>query len=313
MVWKQVAPVGNLSYVTASFVTYMAVQMLKQMEYTLVTDFPFLDHPYARLYNTILSFDIGSADTHLLGSQGLVSDFKQFCKKGKTRTVTWALVFACQMQANSIQARRRYLDYDLQAMRNLGDAVLQDYHHYQTGGIFYGENMSKVAKLFVEYAATTIENWVSEDLVTAMKLRHDWDKLKQATHKDSLWLQNPWLTANVISEITLDYFQARVSVASAGGFVQSAIQLWNMLRQMGYLPPPLHDSAIVGDDSNTTKEYVLLLGFLKHWEPYDGHQSGRVRSRETTIQETADKPPRQRYHESGRGMLANISELVLIH
>jgi len=214
------------------------------------------------------------------------------------------------MQANSIQARRRYLDYDLQAMRNLGDAVLQDYHHYQTDGIFYGE---KVAKLFVEYAATTIENWVSEDLVTAMKLHHDWDKLKQATHKDSLWLQNPWLTANVISEITLDYFQARVSVASAGGFVQSAIQLWNMLRQMGYLPPPLHDSAIVGDDSNTTKEYVLLLGFLKHWEPYDGHQSGRVRSRETTIQETADKPPRQRYHESGRGMLANISELVLIH
>jgi len=56
MVWKQVAPVGNLSYVTASFVTYMAVQMLKQMEYTLVTDFPFLDHSYARLYNTILRY-----------------------------------------------------------------------------------------------------------------------------------------------------------------------------------------------------------------------------------------------------------------
>jgi len=67
------------------------------------------------------------------------------------------------MQANSIQARRRYLDYDLQAMRNLGDAVLQEYHHYQTDGILYGGNMSKVAKPFVEYAATTIENWASED------------------------------------------------------------------------------------------------------------------------------------------------------
>jgi len=140
-----------------------------------------------------------------------------------------------------------------------------------------------------------------------MKLHHDWDKLsKQAMQKDLLWLQNPWLTANVISEITLDYFQADVSAASASGFMQSAIQLWNMLKQMRYLPPPLHDSR---HDSNTTKEHVLLFGFLKHWEPMTGIR--RVRSGKRQFKK--HKPPRQRYHESGWGMLPNMSELVLIH
>jgi hypothetical protein len=424
MIWNQVAPAGNLSYITASFVTNMAVQMVKQMEYTLVTDFPSLkniDQAYARLYNAIRRYQLlanctqdqfdglnnqmmyytwnslqqfaqliqanhspvpalrdghfgyfdpaadrrqmspkdkfredrcimmnhwpdliivndrirtttGSADTHFLGSQGLVSDFKQFCK-GKTRTVTWALVFACQMQADSVQARRRFLDYDLQVMRNLGSAVLQEYHHFQTDGMLYGENMSRSAKPFVEYAASTIENWVSEDVVTQMKLRQGWDKFsKQATQKDSLWLQNPWLTANVISEMTLDYFHAGVSVASAGGFVQSAIQLWNMLRQMGYLPPPLHGSAIVGHGSSTTKEHGLLFdhlmdvfgdrvfsgpppksGFLKHWELMTGIKAEEFARGKRQFKKTADKPMRPRYHESGRGMLPNMSELLLIH
>lgn len=423
MVWKQVAPAGNLSYVTASFVTNMAVQMVKQLEYTLVTDFPSLkdiDQAYARLYSAILRYRLldgstqdqfeylneqmmyytwnslqqfaelipagnsfpalrdghfgyfdpaadrskmsskdkfredrcimlnywpdliivnnrikpttGSDDIHVLGGQGLVSDFKQFCK-GKTRTVTWALVFACQMQADSVQARRRYLDYDLQVMRNLGNAVLQEYHHYQTDGILYGENMSTIAKPFVEYAASTIKNWVSEDLITAMKLRHNWDKLsKQATQKDSLWLQNPWLTANVISEITLDYFHAGVSVAGAGGFVQSAIQLWNMLRQMGYLPPPHSASAIVGHESNMTKEHVLLFDhlmdvfgdrvfsgpppksdFLKNWELMTGVRAEEFARDKRQFKKTADRPTRQRHHESGRGMLPNMSELFLIH
>lgn len=423
MVWKQVAPAGNLSYITASFVTNMAVQMVKQMEYTLVTDFPALkniDQAYARLYSAILQYQLldnctqdqfdglndqmmyytwntlqqfseliqtsnsmpalrdghfgyfdpaadrskmsskdkfredrcimmnywpdliivndrirtttGSADTHFLGSQGLVADFKQLYN-GKTRTVTWALVFACQMQADSVQARRRYLDYDLQVMRNLHSSVLQEYHHFQTDGMLYGENMSRVAKPFVEYAVGTIGNWVSEDLVTQMKLRHGWDKLsKQATQKDSLWLQNPWLTANVISEITLDYFYAGVSVAGAGGFVQSAIQLWNMLRQLGYLPPPPHGSAVVGHEENTTKEHVLLFDhlmdvfgervfsgpppksdFLKHWELMTGIRAEEFARGKRQFKKTADKPMRPRHHESGRGMLPNMSELLLIH
>jgi len=404
MVWKQVAPAGNLSHVAASFVTNMAVQIVKQMEYTLGSDFPSLkdiDHAYALLYNAILRYQLldnctmdqfdglndqmmyytwnalqqfaellkankdnslapalkdghfgyfdpaadrskmsseekyredrciilnhwpdliivndkirtttGSVDNYFLGSQGLVADFKKFCN-GKTHTVTWALVFACQMQADSVQARRRYLNYDLQIMRNLGSSVLEEYHHFQKDGILYGKNMGNAAKPFVEYAVTTIEDWVCDDIVTKIKLDNDWDKYsKQATQKDSLWLQNPWLTANIISEVTLDYFYAGVSVASAGGFVQSTIQLWNMLREMGYLPPR-HSSVIVGHDSTVMKEHVLLFdhlmdvfgekvfsgpppksGFLKQWEIMTGIKAEEFARGKRQFKKTAEARPR---------------------
>ncbi|KIM46901.1 hypothetical protein M413DRAFT_440469 [Hebeloma cylindrosporum] len=422
MIWKQVAPAGNLSYITASFVTNMAVQMVKQMEYALVTDFPSLKnihHAYALLHDAIDRYrrsnnftqdqfnsfneqmmyhtwdalqqfaellkvnnspalrdghfgyfdptadrskmsaqerfredcciifnywpdliivnnriltSTGGTDTQFLGSQGLLSDFKQFCR-GKTHTVTWALVFACQMQADSVQARRRYLAYDVQVMRNLGSKIFREYQHFQTDGMLYGENMSTIAKPFVEYASAMIENSVSEDFVTQMKLRNGWDKLsKQATQKDSLWLYNPWLTANVISELTLDYFYAGTAVTAAGGFVQSAIQLWNMLRQMGYLSPPKSTSAIVGYGSNTRKDHVLLFDhlmdvfgdkvfsgappksdFLKAWELMTGVRAEEYARGKRQYKKTAERPLRPRHHESGRGMLPNMSELLLIH
>lgn len=61
MVWNQVAPAGNLSHMAASFLTNVVVQMVKQMEYTLVSDFPSLtdiDHAYTLLYNVILRYQL---------------------------------------------------------------------------------------------------------------------------------------------------------------------------------------------------------------------------------------------------------------
>jgi hypothetical protein len=45
----------------ASFLTNVVVQMVKQMEYTLVSDFPSLtdiDHAYTLLYNVILRYQL---------------------------------------------------------------------------------------------------------------------------------------------------------------------------------------------------------------------------------------------------------------
>jgi hypothetical protein len=117
----------------------------------------------------------GSVDYHFLGGQGLVEDLNKFCK-GKTHTVSWALVFACQMQADSVQCRRCYLDYDLQIMRDLGSEVLKEYCLFQKDGIVYGKNMSNIAQPYIEYAVATIEDWVCEDPVTKLKLENDWDK-----------------------------------------------------------------------------------------------------------------------------------------
>ncbi|KAF8960307.1 hypothetical protein BDZ97DRAFT_1922220 [Flammula alnicola] len=423
-VWKSVVPEGNTSHIAASFVTNKAVQLIKQMEYALLADFPALKdmhHAFEMLLEVITSqlppganeetlypfkeqmmyytwkslqqfgnmlennpvpvlrdgffgyFDpladrqkmwamekyvedrcimcnhwpdlilinrslankTSANDTHtfkFLGSQGLVKDFKEF-HQNKARPVTWALIFACQMQADSVQARRRYLKYDLQVMRNLGSNIKKEYLDFLNDGVLYDKNMDLIAKPFINQSNVEIYNWLELDRVMEAKLKFGWDKLsKQATQKDALWLQNPWLTANAISEASLDFFFAGVAVVGAAGFVQSAIQLWNMLRQTGYLDPP-SSSSIVEKNSTSTKERILLFdhlmevfgdkvfsgpppksGFLKQWDLMMGVRAEDFARGKRQLKKTAEPSLRSRAHnESGRGIVATISELYNVH
>lgn len=421
-VWKSVVPAGKTSRIAASFVTNKAVQLVKEMEYALLADFPALkdmekcyDH-LLRIINAGLqsgssdqkTFDslldqimlhtwdsmtqfgklldenhtpvlrdghfgyfdptadrekmsskekfledrcimcnhwpdlilanienagttqAGGEETYkILGSQGLLQDFKEFYNS-KPRHVSWALIFACQMQADSVLARRKYLSYDLSVMRNLGRLISEEYLDFTHDGVLYSENMDMCAKPFIRHSTVEVHNWMELDLVTKVKLRSGFDKVsKQATQKDAFWLQNSWLTANVISEASLDFFLAGVSVMAAGGFIQSTIQLWNMLRQTGYLSQRT-SSTVIAMDSFAPKDHVLLFdhlmdifgdkvfsgpppksNFLISWEIMMGTRPEAFsRGRRQLKRGSEFNRP---HNEHGRGVEPEISDLFNMH
>ncbi|KAF8174104.1 hypothetical protein BJ912DRAFT_991180 [Pholiota molesta] len=422
-IWKSVVPAGNTSHIAASFVTNKAVQLVKEMEYALLADFPalkdmkrcydylgqiveagwlshgrdqkmvdsWLDQIMVFTWKSVTQFgellnenptpllrdghfgyfdpsadrekmssdeqffedrcimcnhwpDLifaniahrratheagGEATYKILGSQGLLQDFTEFYNS-KPRHVSWALIFACQIQADSVLARRKYLHYDLSVMRNLGRMISQEYQDFMNDGVLYSENMDMSAKPFISQSAVEVQNWMELDLITQLKLRSDFDKVsKQATQKDAFWLQNSWLTANVIAEASLDFFFAGVAVMAAGGFIQSTIQLWNMLRQTGYLPQRT-SSAVIAKDSFTPKDHVLLFdhlmdifgdkvfsgpppksNFLISWEIMMGTRpEAFARGRRQLKKGSEFNRP---HNEHGRGVEPEISELFNMH
>ncbi|KDR80062.1 hypothetical protein GALMADRAFT_242282 [Galerina marginata CBS 339.88] len=215
-IWRSVIPAGNVTYIAASFVTNKAVQLVKEMEYALIADFPSLgvmndtfeillevlhsqmpnatphqkysfeekimlhtwetlkgfaevldDNPvpilrdgYCGYFDPLADRDsmpfperyleercimmnhwpdlvlVGRQYSSFIGGQGLGKDFKAFYQS-KPRPVTWALIFACQMQADSVFARRRHLKYDLQVMRNLGSTIRNEYDAFLADGVEY--------------------------------------------------------------------------------------------------------------------------------------------------------------------------------
>ncbi|KAF9470493.1 hypothetical protein BDN70DRAFT_998916 [Pholiota conissans] len=422
-VWKSVAPAGKTSHIAASFVTNKAVQLVKEMEYALVADFPVLKdmekcyeylhevimtgvsstgkkNEMGQAYNSLMDqimfhtwwslltfgelldknpspvlrdghfgyFDPGAdreqmtwrekmledrcimcnhwpdiivlnklniipggrkSPYKILGSQGLVQDFKEFCDS-KSRNVSWALIFACQMQADSVHARRRYLEYDLSVMKNLGKLMDKEYRAFTNDGVLYSDLMEITARPFITLSITEVYNWIELDKVTEHKIVNGWDKLsKQATQKNALWLQNPWLTANIVAEASIDFFFAGVSVMGSGGFVQSTMQLWNMLRQLDYLPPRV-SSAVATKNGHAPKDEVLLFdhlidifgdkvfsgpppksNFLISWEMMNGVRPEAFARGKRQLKKGTN--PNRPHNDSGRGVEAPISDLYNMH
>ncbi|CAA7264299.1 unnamed protein product [Cyclocybe aegerita] len=412
-IWRTVVPIGTTSYVAASFVTNRAVQLVKQLEYDLVAEFPVLedkDKGLASVFRPLLlekpqgmtqeMFDalldqtmfhtwtaletfselleknkrpllrdghfgyfdpladrerMSQHDKQLedhcimcnhwpdlilanelskswIGRRGLGQEFYTFCNN-KPRTVTWALIFSCQMQADVVQARRRHLRYDLQVARNLARTVVNEYSSFLFDGVLYDDNMDLIARPHIRESLESIKFWVLGDPLQDIKYRYGWDKLsRQASQKDSLWLQNPWLTANVISEMMLDYFFSSTAVVGAGGFVQSTIQLWNMLKQTGYLTfAP--SSSIVGQDTSSNKEHALLFdhlmdvlgdkvfsgpppksNFLKQWDIMMGVRPEEFAQGKRQYKKNASDSRRIRAHnEAGRGITPEVSDAWALH
>ncbi|KDR80061.1 hypothetical protein GALMADRAFT_1177275 [Galerina marginata CBS 339.88] len=192
--------------------------------------------------------------------------------------------------------------------------------------------MDLVARPFIHKHKVEAATWLGSDPVMVLKFQHGFECSEQASQKDSLWLQNSWLTANAISEATMDYFYAGTAVVGAGGFVQSAIQLWHMLKTTGYLVLPL-TTTLVAENSSLMKEDILLFdhlldvfgeevfsgpppksGFLKQWDLMMGVRPEEFARGKRQYKKTVTEPLRPRAHnEAGRGILATVSELWNLH
>ncbi len=70
------------------------------------------------------------------GKKGLGAEFDTFVNNGLQ--VTWALIFACQLQADILQVRRQHLEYDLQVLRNMGHELGKDYKEFPSSDFLYG-------------------------------------------------------------------------------------------------------------------------------------------------------------------------------
>jgi hypothetical protein len=199
----------------------------------------------------------------LMGDHGLTKEFWTFLKD-KSRPTSWTLLFCCQIFLEIVHARRRYLHLDVSAMRALEQKVCRELDDFMSDGVTYDDNMNPT-KLEITAVQPKIHYWLGTDPLTKFKLDNKFDKLsKQACQMDSLWLMNPWLVANCITEAHMHLFRLGVGAAGSGGFVQSAMFLWNMLRQTGHLPRSESVSALVnlGKATTTSKEHVLVLDHL---------------------------------------------------
>ncbi|TFK34445.1 hypothetical protein BDQ12DRAFT_738188 [Crucibulum laeve] len=407
--WKDVAPAGNTSHMTASFVTNHAVQMVKQMEYDLVAEFPALedvDEGYRKIFENIghdlmtkpeTVFDnilhqlmywcwysvdafgtvlnnspsplmrdghFGYFDPQVaweslnsfektrqvkcilgtywpdlvliyrynipsfIGEQGLGKDFRKYMNN-KSRPLTWALIFACQMQFDSVQCRRQYLDYDVSVMRSLGRQICADMDEFTNDGVLYSDIMDG-ANYMISKFRPQIHRWLLTDPVYDMKIRNGWDKMsQQASEKGSTWRMNPWLTANAISEATIMLYHAGALVTGAGGMIGSAMHLWNMLRQTGYLEQP-EDSAVAL--KGASKDHILLFDhlidvfgddvfsgplpkkdFFKQIEIMLGVRPEAYAREKRKLKKTATASSRKAHNDIGRGILPEVSDAFNLH
>ncbi|CAA7264292.1 unnamed protein product [Cyclocybe aegerita] len=188
-----------------------------------------------------------------IGKEGLGREFQQFCIDD-SHTISWALVFTCQMHVDSVHIRRRHLQGDFQTMRDFAEKITQSYDSYlpeeepAQGQAYVQEKLDS--------ARTSIRDWLLNDALTQSKEHSGWEKYKGYCDKNSIWLLNLWLTANAISGATVRYFRFATFVIQHDRYVQS-IHLWNMLKQTGHLA---FSTTVVRQDLAT--EDILLLDHL---------------------------------------------------
>ncbi|RDB29985.1 hypothetical protein Hypma_014119 [Hypsizygus marmoreus] len=177
-----------------------------------------------------------------IGDYGLPKEFRQLVKN-EARPKSWTLLFCCQTMLDTVHVRRRYLDVDLAAMRSMGERCCGEMDKFTRDGVTYDPRMDDTKHLLKE-VRSGIHHWLGMDYNTIVKVLHGFEKLStQACQVDSLWRLNPWLTANAMSEAFMNFFLVGTDIVSDGGFVRSTMHLWNMLKQMGYLPPPSTDDS----------------------------------------------------------------------
>ena len=256
------------------------------------------------------------------GKKGLGAEFDAFVNKGLQ--VTWALIFACQLQADTLQVRRLHLEYDLQVLRNMGHEMVKDYEEFLSSDFLYDDKMDLYARPHVQKCLETIP-FVMVDKLKALKIRSGIQAGKQACQEDSLWLYNPWLTANAMTDLILNYFSASILVTAESGFLGSAIHLWNMLQQSGHIPSSQASPALKG---HPPQKHVLLFdhlvelfgpsvffgpppksAFHKQWDLMRGVKVEEFAQEKRKLKSTSQEPFRRRqYHEQGRGITMKTSD-----
>ncbi|KAF5379084.1 hypothetical protein D9615_005911 [Tricholomella constricta] len=273
-----------------------------------------------------------------LGDFGLPREFRPFLLED-SHPKSWTLLFSCQIMLDIVHIRRRVLQVDVDSMRALGRRLYQEIDTFLGNGVTYDTNMSE-AQNIARVVNFGIEKGLLTDFLTLVKVKNGWDKLSmQACQPDSFWLHNPWLTANSMTDALMDAFMLSTGVMGAGGFVQSAIHLWNMLKQTGHLPVASEaneDTAVI-DPANpprsATQARDLLLDhlvdvfgdkvfsgpppakrFLTRFELMLG-----VRAEEFAVEKRGRKKIAQTsyrnhaYNQSGRGVTALDSDAWRLH
>ena len=256
------------------------------------------------------------------GKKGLGTEFDTFVNKGLE--VTWALIFACQLQADTLQVRRLHLEYDLQVLRNLGREMVNDYEEFLSSDFLYDKKMDLYARPQVQKCRETI-SFVMVDNLKALKIRSGIRAGKQACQEDSLWLYNPWLTANATTDLILNHFAASILVTAESGFLGSAIHLWNMLQQSGHIPS---SQSSLADKGRLPQKNLLLFdhlvelfgpsvffgpppksAFYKQWDLMRGIKVKEFAQEKRKLKNTPQQPFRRRqYNAQGRGITMKNSD-----
>jgi len=124
-----------------------------------------------------------------------------------SRPRSWTLLFCCQMLLDCVHARRRFLRADLSAMRTLARELGEEADRFLGDGMTYDMDIMEGPKRMCHITRGRVVFWAETDPLMEFKVTNGVDKLSaQATQRDSL---------------------------GAGGFVQSAMHLWNMLKWTG--------------------------------------------------------------------------------
>ena len=277
----------------------------------------------------------GQDKGEFLGDYGLPKEFRPMVMN-TSRPRSWTLLFCCQMVLDCLHARRRFLRADLSAMRTLARELGEEADKFLGDGVTYDMNIMESPKRMCRVTRGQVMFWAEKDPLTDFKVANGFHKLSaQATQRDSLWLYNPWLTANMMAQALVDSFNAGVGVMGAGGFVQSAMHLWNMLRWTEQLPPaPECEGAMVrvGNKEMKSRKRVLLMDhlidvigdkvfsgsppkdkFLTGFHLMLGVRPEAFAKEKRERKKTAKPPPHKASNEAGRGVLPEVSDAWRLH
>ncbi|KAG5654451.1 hypothetical protein H0H81_002642 [Sphagnurus paluster] len=198
------------------------------------------------------------------GDFGLPKEFRPFLLD-KKRPKSWALLFSCQVMLDTVHTRRVLLDVDLKAMRTVGRSLSSGIETFLNSRVLYDSNMD-VKRELAPGISEGIKQYLLDDFLTRVKVSAGWQKQSmQACQPDSLWRQNPWLVANAMTDALMDRLTITNGAMGAGGFLQSAIHLWNMLKVTGHLRLPQTSNALTTADvshknePHNSKVHLLLM------------------------------------------------------
>ena len=170
---------------------------------------------------------------HFIGDDGFGLAFKPYYQN-RHHPITLHLVFASQLVLDILYTRRDASLDDRKTMRTFYRKVTGEIDTILTNPSFAPPaNMVNFFEA-MRGRREALDAEMGTDLMYAYKESKGWGKLA-TIEKDILWTRNPWLATNAMTYALVQYWDLGATLCLGANFPQSVIELWNFLKQLGYL------------------------------------------------------------------------------
>ena len=170
---------------------------------------------------------------HFIGDDGFGLAFKPYYQN-RHHPITLHLVFATQMVLDILYTRRDANFDDRKTMRTFYRKVTGEIDTVLTNPSFAPpQNMTNFFEA-MHGRRKALDAEMGTDLMSEYKKANGWGKLA-TIEKDIIWTRNPWLATNAMTYALVQYWDIGATLCLGANFPQSVVELWNFLKQLGYL------------------------------------------------------------------------------